>query len=116
MGYQLTHNRESIMNTPTTTEVTPKSPTKSVTKSPTKSVTKSVTKSPTKSKPKLKSKTAKAKTAILGYYKQHKERPSRPVCIKLFTGSRIGMTPKGASSVYGSLKDKTIAELQGVQK
>ncbi len=100
MGYQLTHNRESIMNTPTTTEVTPKSPTKSV----------------TKSKPKLKSKTAKAKTAILGYYKQHKERPSRPVCIKLFTGSRIGMTPKGASSVYGSLKDKTIAELQGVQK
>ncbi len=100
MGYQLTHNRESIMNTPTTTEVTSKSPTKSV----------------TKSKPKLKSKTAKAKTAILGYYKQHKERPSRPVCIKLFTGSRIGMTPKGASSVYGSLKDKTIAELQGVQK
>ncbi len=104
MRYQLTHNRESIMNTPTTTEVT------------TPTTTEVPSKSPTKSKPKLKSKTAKAKTAILGYYKQHNERPSRPVCIKLFTGSRIGMTPKGASSVYGSLKDKTIVELQGVQK
>ncbi len=61
---------------------------------------------------KLKSKSSKARTAYLGAWKKNNGRPNRPTSIKLFVGARVGMTEKGASSVYDKLKNMLHEDIQ----
>ncbi len=68
----------------------------------------------TTTKKRTKSKSAKGRTAYLGLWKKNDERPSRPACIKLFTGKRVDMTPKCASSVYGALKDMSREDIVAI--
>lgn len=59
-----------------------------------------------------KSNMAKAKTLYARMVKNNKgNRPTRPAVMKRLMGTAFGMTQKGASSYYGTLKDIPLKDL-----
>ncbi len=60
-----------------------------------------------------KTKSAKGRTAYLGMWNKVADdtRPERTAVMKRLQGKQIGMTAKGASSCYGSMKDMTKEQL-----